>query len=169
MVHGLDHVRVKAGLLRSMAIFFLPPPGQRHEYEALTPGLPTEVAAHFIAIHDRQTDVEQDGIGTETLGGLDRRASIVRYVCFMAGELKQHGQRFGTVFAVVDDQDAAAHGRRTRAGGWRLDRLQRSGEDGNANGELTAATKTLTVRDDCSTMHFDQGLHQCQPDAEAIP
>ena len=100
-----------------MAIFLLPPAGQRHQHQALSPRLLPDAAAHLVAVQFRQTDIEQHGIGTKPLGGFDGFNAVVGLVRLMSAELQQHRQRFGSVFAVVDDQDATAHDRRGLADG----------------------------------------------------
>ena len=73
--------------LGAVTVFLLPPPSERHEHNVLPPRRFADAAAHFIAIHSWQADVEQHGIGTQPLGGFNRRQAVVHFVRFVASNL----------------------------------------------------------------------------------
>ncbi len=56
----LREVVVEAGVVRATAVVVLPVAGQRHEQHHPAKTLLPNRAGHFIAVHSRQADVEQD-------------------------------------------------------------------------------------------------------------
>jgi len=92
VVHRFDHVCVESGVRGSIAIFFLSPPGQRHDRQLFAPRRLADAAAHFVAVQTRQSDVEEYGVRPEPLGGFDRADAVVRLVRLVAVELQQHRQ-----------------------------------------------------------------------------
>ena len=87
---------------------------------------------------------------------------------FVAADLQQHGERFGAVGAVVDNQDAKASGGRGRGDGLPRGRLRHFSRDRQTHDELAAAAKPAAVRFDGSALQFHERPDQGEPDAQAV-
>ena len=149
MVHGLDHVRVESGLARLLAVFRLSPPRERDQHQILTPWFLPDAPADFIAIHPRQTDIEQHDVGPDSAGSLEGGHAVVCLMRLMAGQVQQHGKRFRPVLAVVDDQDPAGYGRSRFLGRRCRGRHGRHGGERQANGELAPAPESFAPNLHC--------------------
>src|SRR5207237_4813004 len=83
-VYWFDEVAVEAGGPRAPAIVLLTPTGQRDDREPLAPRGITQAPADLVAVQPGQPDVQQHGVGRETLGGPQSRPTIVRDVGLVA-------------------------------------------------------------------------------------
>ena len=126
-------------------------------------------AAHFVAVHSRQADIEQHDIGPEPLGGFERLDAVVRLVTSRA-------RRTAAASPAIPRRPRCRRrpgcGGRTAGGGAPDRRLRRAGlsasrQNGQPDHELAAAAEPLAVRLDRPAVHLHQRLHQRQADAQA--
>jgi hypothetical protein len=111
MIHRLDLVGVESRLHRALAIFRLSVAGHRDDHRLGVNVVP-ESAADFVAVHSRQTDVQQDH--SRTLGGSDREGlvAVVRQEDLMPSELEQQCHASRHVPVVIHHQDAQGRANR---------------------------------------------------------
>jgi len=76
-VDGLDHVVVDAGGAGTGAILLLAVAGDGDDEEVCAAGFGAEAAGDFVAIHEREADVEQDGGGEEDGGFFEGGGAVV--------------------------------------------------------------------------------------------
>src|SRR6185437_2498424 len=70
--------------------------------------------SHFVAVHARQSDVEEHRFGLPLLRGLERARTVEREGNLVTPHLEQHRHALRGVLVIVDDQQAAL---RCRAAG----------------------------------------------------
>jgi hypothetical protein len=76
-IHGLDHMMVDAGFLRTVACFFFSVAGDRNDHSICAAFLSPQVLGNGIAVHSRQTDIEQHDLRQELAGHGDGIQPVV--------------------------------------------------------------------------------------------
>ena len=84
---------IEAGLPGSLAIVELSPAGGGDQEHGLAPGLVANLAGDLVAVDLGQANIQQDGVGAEVGGGLERRS--VRRVRYGSGTPWSRGPRAG--------------------------------------------------------------------------
>ncbi len=127
-------------------------------------------AGHFVAIHDRQPDIEQDDVGPVVAGHFEGLLSVVGNVDFLA-----RGRRaaFRGWPRFLDYRRRRGSAGAAGAIGSSASRFRLCSRDrgrfgtGKADGEFTSLAGALAMDADAAFVHFDQRADDGQPDAQA--
>ena len=76
-VDRLDEVGVESGFARSQPIFFLAVAGEGYEDDMIERGLLPAEACHFVAVDQRQPDIQQDDIRAQLAQQFERGHSVM--------------------------------------------------------------------------------------------
>src|SRR5512143_531789 len=94
--HRLDQMLVKTSLFGSGACRIVAVARHRDQTDLFILGLLlAQLTGDLVAIHALQPDVEQDELGMETAGNVQRRLAARRGSDLMALDLQQHGRAVG--------------------------------------------------------------------------
>ena len=122
------------------------PAGQRDEHQVLPPWRLADAAADFVAVHSRQADVEQDGVGANPLGGFEGLEAVVRFAFrglpAAAASPAIPRRRRCRRRSGCDGATAGAGGRRVGAADWPRRAV---GQNGQTNDELAAAAESVAA------------------------
>ena len=171
MIDRLDHVGVEAGLVRSLAVLFLPPAGQRDEHQLLRP---TAVPGCAGTPRSRSASAGRCPAARRRAGtrSAASTASTPSWACVRlvaARSRSSIASDSAPSSVVVHDQDAVADPRssaRSSAAGAIV--AEASASDRQAHDELAPAAEPLAARLDRAAVHLHQPLHQRQADAQPV-
>ena len=101
-------MEVEPHLARSPQILLLAPPGHGDDpYPGAFRPFP-QLHGHFVAVHGRHAQVQEDDLGPERLGQIQGGRAVVGNPHFLAkDQVQQPPQAIGRSDIVIDDQDAA--------------------------------------------------------------
>ena len=105
-VHRLDEVMVEACLSRPLAIRLLSVPCDGDQMQILQSGHGPEMEGQFVAVHDRQAEVEKRDVRRELRGHPQRGRRIICHSRFVAAPGEDLGQQLRPILIVIDDEDA---------------------------------------------------------------
>ena len=108
-VYRLREVLIKAGGSGGLFVILLPPPGERDQDRIAAPGFEAHAPSDFMTAHVRHADVDNRGTGSIARCYLKRSEPIEGNRHIVPGEAENHGERFGGIAIVVDDEYACAY------------------------------------------------------------
>ena len=169
-INRFDEVGVEAGRLRPLAVLFLAVAGHGHEGDVLECGIFPANLGDFVAVHDRQPDVQEDDVGFVAAGQLDGFFAVMGGLHLLAEGEEKLFEAGGVDQAVINHKDSPAR----KVGSLASSVAVRFGSDGHttygarkADGELTSGSRPFAVNAHLALVHLDQRSNDSQADAQA--
>src|SRR5580698_1018481 len=160
---------IEAHVRAFLTIVFLSPSGQCN-YQRPAPGaVAPDCLTYFVAIHLRQTDIQQYDVRIEALEHLQRFQPVMSLLDVVAVQLEQLLEALGRIRVIIHDQDASSAMNLIRSA--RIDRRflyqgTVSRQSRQPNDELGAFALARAVSLDGALVHLDQAFDQRQPNAQ---
>ena len=107
-IDRLDQVGVEPGGLRSMLVFLFAIAGHGDQGGFGEPRIGPAESSHFVAIHDRQADIQQHDVGPAVASCFEGLLSVVGDVHFLAQRDQELGEARRISLVVVDDENSPA-------------------------------------------------------------
>jgi len=166
--YGLGQMMIEPGLARPAPVVVLAISAHGHEQYVGKPRILTKLLSDFIAVHSRETDIEDHGVGLERHRSRKGLGSVMRGLDGMTLEAEHRPQSLGRILIVVHDEDAAG----SRSAGLRICRPRCSftvhligEESGKVYRELGALSQAGALGFDPAAVRLDETSHQRETNA----
>ncbi len=155
MVDRFDEMMIKPGFSSASSVVFLPIAGNRDDDALPAPIFRFESRRDLIAVHARQTDVQENELGLMFLSESDGRRPVMSNLNLVAEELEYSPHALRRIDVVVDNEYT-----RDSSGSFRGDdariryRIRRFDRDGEADDEFASLVRTFACRRDRAAVKF---------------